>query len=310
MDFRQLRNLVLVGRYASFGVAAEKLNLTQPALSKSIRALEQSVGVKLLDRGPWGVKPTVYGTKLIEYGELVLALALEAENELDAMRGARRGTLRIGATTTAMRELVPMSVKGFLANKPEVDVSASEELNTVLYNSLLSGALDVVVMAKPHETVNDEIELRKLMDIPIDIVADRGHELASRSRVGLADLVPYFWIMPPRPEPDRLALESLFSAAQLPRPRAACETTSSSFQMSMIANSQWLSYLTRTSIFTRPNDARFVPLKLDVPTWTRNLCVGYRRRGIVRPTVLAFLNELEVQCARLSEISRISIDTP
>ena len=55
MDLRQLRNLVLVARYASFGIAAEKLNVTQPALSKSIRALEESLDVRLLDRGPWGL---------------------------------------------------------------------------------------------------------------------------------------------------------------------------------------------------------------------------------------------------------------
>lgn len=299
MDLRQLRNLVLVARYASYGVAAEKLNLTQPALSKSIRALENAVGVRLLDRGPWGVKPTHYGAKLIEYGEVVLALTEEAENELHAMRGARRGSLKIGATTTAMRDIVPLAAKNFLSKHPEVDVAVNEELNKALYDLLLNGAIDIAIMSRPSDPLSEEIEIRDLVTIPIDIIADRGHELVQRPSVDLADLEPYLWVMPARPEPDRLALEGLFTAAKLPRPRPVCETTSSPFQMAMIANSPWLSYLTRTSHFTRGSAPQFVPLKLDCQTWTRNLCAVFRRRGLIRPVVLAFLRELELQSAQL-----------
>ncbi|WP_046638435.1 LysR family transcriptional regulator [Neorhizobium galegae] len=297
MDLRQLRNLVLVARYASFGIAAEKLNVTQPALSKSIRALEESLDVRLLDRGPWGVKPTDYGQRLIEYGELVLSLTDEARNELDAMRGARRGRLRIGAVTTAMREIVPTAIKRFLNAQPEVDVSLNEELNSALYASLLNGAIDIAVMARPKE-ISEEIEFLNLLEIPVDIVADRYHELVKLPKVSLADLIEYRWVIPARPEPDRLALEALFAAAQLPRPLAICETTSSTFQMSMIAGSKWLSYLTRTSVFVQGRDAQFVALKLDSRTWTRNIGIAYRRRSVLRPVVMSFVKELEALCAK------------
>ncbi|CDZ54905.1 Putative DNA-binding transcriptional regulator [Neorhizobium galegae bv. officinalis] len=287
----------MVARYASFGIAAEKLNVTQPALSKSIRALEESLDVRLLDRGPWGVKPTDYGQRLIEYGELVLSLTDEARNELDAMRGARRGRLRIGAVTTAMREIVPTAIKRFLNAQPEVDVSLNEELNSALYASLLNGAIDIAVMARPKE-ISEEIEFLNLLEIPVDIVADRYHELVKLPKVSLADLIEYRWVIPARPEPDRLALEALFAAAQLPRPLAICETTSSTFQMSMIAGSKWLSYLTRTSVFVQGRDAQFVALKLDSRTWTRNIGIAYRRRSVLRPVVMSFVKELEALCAK------------
>ncbi len=296
MDLRQLRNLVLVARYSSFGVAAETLNVTQPALSKSIRALEQSLGVRLLDRGPWGVRPTDYGQRLIEYGELVLSLTDEARNELDAMRGARRGRLRIGAVTTAMREIVPTAIKRFLIAQPEVDVSLNEELSSSLHAALLNGAIDIAVMSRPRE-ISDEIEFHNLLDIPVNIVADRDHELVSMPKVTLADLVEYRWVIPARPEPDRLALESMFAAAQLPRPLAICETTSSTFQMSMIAGSNWLSYLTSTSVFVKGPDAQFSALKLDSRTWTRSIGIAYRRRSILRPVVMSFVRELEALCS-------------
>lgn len=295
MDLRQLRNLVLVARYSSFGVAAERLNVTQPALSKSIRALEESLGVRLLDRGPWGVRPTEYGQRLIEYGELVLSLTEEARTELDAMRGASRGRLRIGAITTAMREIVPAAIKRFLLAQPEVDVSLNEELSSALYAALLNGAIDIAVMTRPKE-ISEEIEFVNLLEIPVDIVADRDHELVGMPKVTLADLTQYRWVIPARPEPDRLALEALFANAQLPRPLAICETTSSTFQISMIAGSKWLSYLTRTSVFVQGPDAQFVPLKLEGKTWTRSIGLAYRRRSVLRPVVMAFARELETLC--------------
>ncbi|WP_339763274.1 LysR family transcriptional regulator [uncultured Hoeflea sp.] len=302
MDLKQLRNLVLIARYSSFGVTAEKLNVTQPALSKSIRALEESLGVRLLDRGPWGVRPTEYGQRLIQYGELVLSLTEEARNELDAMRGASRGRLRIGAVTTAMREIVPAAIKRFLLAQPEVDVSLNEELSSALYAALLNGAIDIAVMSKPRE-LSEEIEFVNLLEIPVDIVADRNHELLKMPNVTLADLTQYRWVIPARPEPDRLALEALFSAAQLPRPLAICETTSSTFQMSMISGSKWLSYLTRTSIFMQGPDAKFVALKLDGKTWNRNIGLAYRRRSVLRPVVMAFVRELEALCRTQMENS-------
>ncbi|SMC95111.1 LysR family transcriptional regulator [Rhizobium sp. RU36D] len=303
MDLRQLRNLVLVARYSSFGVAAERLNVTQPALSKSIRSLEDSLGVRLLDRGPWGVRPTEYGQRLIEYGELVLSLTDEARTEIDAMRGATRGRLRIGAITTAMRDIVPTAIKRFLLAQPEVDVSLNEELSAALYSALLNGAIDIAVMTRPKE-ISEEIEFLNLLDIPVDIVADRDHELVKLPRVTLADLTPYRWVIPARPEPDRLALEALFANAQLPRPLAICETTSSTFQISMISGSKWLSYLTRTSVYVQGPDAQFVALKLDSKTWTRNIGLAYRRRSVLRPVVMAFVKELEALCRAQMESSR------
>ena len=112
-------------------------------------------------------------------------------------------------------------------------------------------------------------------------------------KVGLADLTGYRWVIPPRPEPDRLALDAMFTAAQLPRPLAICETTSSTFQMSMIAGSQWLSYLTGTSVFLQAGNTKVAALNVDARTWTRVIGIAYRRRSVLRPVVISFVKELE-----------------
>ncbi|OAM79054.1 LysR family transcriptional regulator [Devosia elaeis] len=293
MDFRQLRNLVFVARHGSFGIAANALNVTQPALSKSLRALEQSIGVRLLDRGPWGVKPTEYGNRLIEYGEVILSLSDEARNELDAMRGARRGLLRVGANATAMREIVPKATRQFLGTHPDVAVTLNEELSPALLNLLINGSLDLAVMTRPRDFPAEEIEFRTILEIPVDIVADRGHPLASKQTVNTSDLCAYDWILPARPDPDRLALDSLFATAQLPLPQAACETTSSNLQIAMLIGSNWLSYLTRTSAYAHAADAKLTPLNMSGPTWTRQIGIAIRRKSVMRPVVNAYLKAVD-----------------
>jgi DNA-binding transcriptional LysR family regulator len=299
MELRQLRHLVTVARFASFGLAAEHLNLTQPALSKSIRALELSKGVRLLERGPSGVRPTVFGERLIEYGKLVLALTAEAEGEIDAMRGVRRGTLHVGAPASALRGVVAQTVKRFAENHPDIDIRINEALNEALYSDLLNGAIDLAIMSRPGEINTDEIELRALLDVPILIVADKDHELVGKREVTLAELVPCLWVIPPRPEPDRLKLDTLFLDAALPRPKAVIETTSGLFQTSVMIGTDWLSYLPRSNLDEQGQLSRLVPLKLRERTWARTICAVFRRRGIVRPTVLAFLHELEKTCMEL-----------
>lgn len=293
MDFRQLRNLAHVVRYASFGVAAEKLHVTQPALSKSIRALEQSVGVRLLDRGPWGVRPTEYGERLVAYAEAVLRLSDEARTEIEAMRGAQRGHLRVGSMTTMVSTVLPVAARRFLADHPGVRLSLNEELSPALQTQLLSGAIDLALMSRPRDFPDEELEFRELLSVPINIVADRDHPLAGRAQLGLADLVDWGWILPARPDPDRTALDRLFSAARLPLPRAICETTSSTFQVTMQAGSPWLSYLSSSSGFLRNPQSRLVPLALDGPIWIRSIGIAQRRYRVRRPLIDSFVRDLE-----------------
>lgn len=299
MDFRQLRNLVYVARYASFGIAADKLNVTQPALSKSIRALEQATGVRLLDRGPWGVGPTVFGERLIEYAQAVLALTDEARDELDAMRGAQRGRLRVGGIATTIRTILPQAARRFLSAHPAVNLTLNEELSPALQNQLLNGTIDIALMSRPRDFPDEELEYRELLTVPLLIVADRAHPLAARESVGLADLGGWLWIIPARPDPDRTTLDALFAQAQLPLPQAICETTSSTFQISMLAGSPWLSYLSSASAFAQGPNAQLAPLKLDLSRWTRSIGIVCRRRPVHRPLVASFIREVAQVCAEI-----------
>jgi DNA-binding transcriptional LysR family regulator len=305
MELRQLRHFMAVVRLANISAAAEQLGLTQPALSKSIRMLEQSLGVRLLDRGPAGVRMTLFGERLKVYADMVLALSDEAREEIDALRGARRGSLRIGCVAAVLRSLVPQAVAALKDRYPDVDIVVSEGLNDTLVDALRSGRLDVAIAARPDSSSDPDLEFRILLEEPIEFIAGPCHPLAGRTRVELADLVPFAWLVPPRPEPDRLKLDGLFVASGLPKPRTAIETTSVVFLSAVLLDSDHLSYLTRsslqaqTNVHSRTGEPNIVPLRLTFATWNRTTCAVFRRQSVVRPTVLAFLRQVEAICATL-----------
>lgn len=294
MDLRQLRHFVTVVRFGSFSMAAENLRVTQPALSKSLRALEQSLGVRLLERSPAGVKITMFGERLLGYSQLVLSLTEEAVDEIDALRGARRGSLHIGGMAAVLRTMVPDAMIRFVEACPDVDVVVHEGLNDALLGALFSGKLDVVISVRPVDMLDDDFEWRPLKDEPVDIVASSTHPLAGAAGLAVADLVPYSWVVPPRPEPDRLNLDAHFIAAGLPKPKIAIETTSVTFLDAALLRTHHLSYLTRSSISGHVSG--LVALRLAGKTWSRTICAVFRRKGVIRPTVLAFVREMERVC--------------
>lgn len=294
MDLRQLRHFVTVVRFGSFSMAAENLRVTQPALSKSLRGLEQSLGVRLLDRGPAGVKMTLFGERLLGYGQLVLSLTDEAVDEIDALRGARRGTLHIGGMAAALRTMVPDALTRFVTARPDVGVVIHEGLNDALLGALYAGKIDIVISVRPVDMLDSDFEWRPLGDEPVDIVASKAHPLADREGLRVDELVPYAWVVPPRPEPDRLNLDAFFIAAGLAKPAIVVETTSVIFLEAMLGRTRHLSYLTRSSL--QGHYAGLVGLRLANATWSRTICAVFRRKGVIRPTVLAFLRELERIC--------------
>jgi DNA-binding transcriptional LysR family regulator len=291
MDLRQLRHFVTVAQFGSFSRAAESLRLTQAALSKSIRTLELSLGVRLLDRGPTGVTLTNYGEHLLGYGKTLLALSDEAVDELEWLKGGRRGTLNVGSLAGALRRVVPSAVLRFSASRPDVRIVVHDGLGDTLTTSLLSGALDLAITAQPFEANATDFEWRVLTEETITFVCGRDHPLAGRDLVGLGDLLAYRWVIPARSEPDRLKLDALFARAGLSKPEPAFETTSIVFLGAILNQTTHLSYLPMSGAQGLPTP-ELVPLRIAEATWSRKTSVVFRRKGVVRPIVLAFVEEL------------------
>lgn len=292
MELRQLRHFQEIVRYASLGQAAERLNITQPALSKSMRNLERSLGVALLERHPGGVTPTEYGRVFLNYAALVNAELERAVEELAELKGRGRGVVRIGAGATLMQYLLPQAVRAFMEQDDNGRVTFRQGLKEELLAALRRGDIDVMVTSIGAAEADDLRQEPVLAD-RIAVVADRGHPLVA-SGGALATMAGCAWVLPDANEPESERLFAAFRAAGLALPRVAVRTASSIFMASLLKGSPYLSYLPKALIEIDPDYGHLVALDPGEAIWP-DVMVGvtYRRRSVMLQPVRRFINRLK-----------------
>jgi LysR family transcriptional regulator, regulator of abg operon len=294
MELRQLKHFQEIVRAASFGQAAERLHITQPALSKSIRNLERSLGVELLERHPAGVTPTEYGNVFLEYAALVTSELERAAEQMAEMKGQGRGLVRVGAGTSVMQYLLPAAVKRFMAGADGARVTFVQGLRADLLPQLRRGELDLIVGSINLEREDEDLRAEPVLEDRLTIVADRAHPLAGAERLKLDALVPFRWVLPDKGEAEGDRLTYAFRDAGLAPPECAVRTPSSMFMASLLKDSDYLSYLPKALIAGDPDYAHLVPLPVETTIWPRVVVgVTYRRRGVMLASTRRFINRLK-----------------
>lgn len=185
-DLRQARAFLFVADELHFGRAAARLFMTQPALSRTIRALEASVGVPLLERSTRRVRMTAAGEAFAAECRLALGhLDRAAASALNAAEG-REGRLRVGYMDFAINGRLPQILKSFGTKYPHVLVDLEYIPTAMQHTALLEGRIDIGF-------VIGEFRAPRILNLPVDsddfvALLPEGHRLASRSSLRLADL--------------------------------------------------------------------------------------------------------------------------
>ncbi len=149
MENFRLKVFRTVAEEASFRRAAERLHLSQPAVSQQIRTLEEEVGTKLFDRGKAGVRLTEAGAVLLGYARRGARLAEEALAALEQARGETVGELRIGASMTVTQYVLPYLLRGFLQQHPRVQPVVKSGNTEQIVAALTQGEIDLAIIEGP-----------------------------------------------------------------------------------------------------------------------------------------------------------------
>jgi DNA-binding transcriptional LysR family regulator len=185
MELRQLRYFVAVAQEANISRAAKKLFLTQPALSRQIKALEDEIGQCLLERQAHSIRLTPVGEALLREARELL---LHSEQVLERVRSAGRGVrLRVGYAPSLAAGMLSAAVENFTQAHPKARVELFDLATKEMLAGLESDQLDVVV------TVGQQRETRGLVWTPLaraawQLAVNRNHPLAQRKRITPADV--------------------------------------------------------------------------------------------------------------------------
>lgn len=188
MDLRQLRHFVAVAQDLHFSKAAQRINIVQSALSSSVAALEQELGVRLFYRTTRQVRLTPAGEALFDKAQIALVAMHDAQRAVEAVRDLQTGSLMIG-TTRSLSALVDLP--GVLADfhdlYPGIDVRLRQGSRHDLAGQVLSGQLELAFVSSME--VPRRLETRVVVDEPLVLACAPGHHLVERDAVTLSDLV-------------------------------------------------------------------------------------------------------------------------
>jgi DNA-binding transcriptional LysR family regulator len=185
MDTRQLAAFCAVVEKSSFSQAAEKLGVTQPAVSLQVRALEERLGQTLLDRSGRRVEPTEAGLRLYRSAQRMLALEEQLYEEVAADSGNLQGTLEIGASTGPGAHLVPLLLCEFQREHPDLHVALSIWDTQTVSDKVAARELELGVVGALRRSRS--LEFEPLVRDEIVLAVPPGHLAAGRS-VSLDDL--------------------------------------------------------------------------------------------------------------------------
>src|ERR1035437_7605862 len=204
MEFDQLEIFLEVARLSSFSRAAEKRFRTQPAISSQIRALEEEVGARLLDRSGGRVSLTMSGKLFFKYAEETLERRKTILTEIAETDPVPGGEIVVGANEGPCLHILPEVVAQFKRDYPNVAVSIKRSDYARILESILENVVDFGVVSLP---VNDNrLEAQMIHRDELVVITAPGHALAAKSSVTLAGGSAYPLVLPKLGHtPDALA---------------------------------------------------------------------------------------------------------
>jgi DNA-binding transcriptional LysR family regulator len=292
MELRDIEYFAVIAEHGHLGRAAEALGLSQPALSKSLRRLEQVLDAKLVKRTPKGVELTAEGAALVLHvRELRLSLQGIAREIADLSQG-RVGHLRIGTSPAINEHLLTSACTTLLKNAPRTTLKIIVSDNDVMIPALRNGELDVIVNNLRPTPLEGLIQ-EQLYDDQFIVFASANHRLTRQKRVTLADLVQERWTLSEHTLVSQQRLNRAFQDKGLPPPRVALETRSVRLRLLSLATSDLLDY-TSKNVFQQAAE-RFGLKELPVKElqWTRPYGVIYRKDAYLSPAARRFIEILK-----------------
>ena len=291
MEIRDLEYFRVVAQHGHFGRAANKLGLTQPALSKSVARLEAAVGARLLERTPRGVVLTQVGAALIARATHIHSVIDGALREAKDLSSGVSGHLRIGTVPTAGEHLLPSVCVELLRGSPRLFIQVVVGHSDVLLAALGRGELDLVYGSFPEPRVAGMTYESLGKDVMTVFVRKR-HALARGRQIDLTQLADVHWALPNASVTSRQTLQRVLHARRMPAPEVALESNSTQVLLAAVARSDLVGYLptgvVRASGVTRELALLDVaPLRIE-----RSLGVISRPGAYLPPVAARLMNAL------------------
>ncbi len=290
MEMRDIEYFAIIAKRGSLKRAAHDLGLTPPALSKSLRRLEQALEAKLLERTGKGVRLTPIGAAFGAQAQRLRLTLEDITRETADLNHGRAGHLRIGAGPTDC-ELLPAALTRLVAEAPKLDVDILISDNDELVPLMLDGKLDLCVNYIPNSPYPG-IEQVHLLDDHYVAYAAAGHPLAQKRKPAMKDLVGEIWTSSTANYRPKQLLTQAFTERGFPAPRITVQTRSVRLRLQMIAGSRVLGFGPKRTIDMAAASFQLKVLPREL-TFPRPVGAMYRKDAYLAPSARRLIELLK-----------------
>jgi DNA-binding transcriptional LysR family regulator len=262
MEDHRLKSYCLVVETQSFSQAALAKHMTQSAMSRLVKSLEDELGVKLLLREGKTITPTPEGRIFYDHAKKLLEGYVRLEQEISTAAGFARGFLRLGSSRTPAFHLLAQALYDFSKNHPEVRIDLTIARTEGVLRELREGRIDIGIVES--RGIDEKLYAEILAEDEIVLIAPENHHLAEKKSLILQDLMTQPFILPGRGSGTRMLVDDFFEGQGIDVRRLNVRMTvgSPEFVVQMVQAGLGVAFASKWSVFSAVKEGTVKLLRL------------------------------------------------
>lgn len=296
LKLRDMRILMTVAECGTMGKAAERLAVSQPAVSKAISDMEHALGVRLLDRGQSGVEPTAYGHALIKRGVAIFDEMQQGLKDFEFLSDPAAGEVLAGATAPVASAIIAPAIDQLSRRYPRMRFNAVVADAAPLFAALDARQIDFAIARIAHR-LPEQHKSEVLFHDELKVVTGSQNPLARRRRIALADLIEQPWLLLPPDSHFGSLQAAVFRASELEPPPIAVTATAYHLRLELLARNRFCSILPGFSVVLPRPHPELVALPVKLPVGRDPISIVTLKNRSLSPAAQLFMD-------RVREIAR------
>ncbi|MFK8054338.1 MAG: LysR family transcriptional regulator [Woeseiaceae bacterium] len=293
MDLRQLNHFVAVFERKNLSKAAEAIPLSQPALTRSMKTLEDQLGVELFERHARGATPTAAGERLYHHAKSILAECARAKRDASQPIGQLSGTVSIGIGALFATRIFNEMISTFCKKHPKVKVEVHQGYYEDLVSLLDLGQIEVAFINFPLLSLPETMEFEPLLELRTSVFAAAGHPAAEESEPSIESLRDYLWATVDQPHATDV-LDSMFISESVAAPRPSVKANSLTLIKSLVLSGDFVGLLPHHLFWNEMKSGEVVRLNLASTPLVRSAGLITRVESFRRPVADALAKEIRL----------------
>lgn len=294
LKLRELQMLLAVVEHGSMAKAAESLSITRPVVSKTISDLERTLGVRLLDRSPQGLEPTLFGHALLKRSAAVFDELRQSVQEIEFLTSPGSGELRAGCSEYMAAGFVPAVIDELSRKFPRLTFRMSiGDANSLQLGELRERKVEFAIARMLEPDPEPDMHEEVLFYEKVFIAAAVGSKWMARRKITPAQLVNEPWILAPPEIVEGSPVVEVFRAMGLTIPEAKVIGLSLPLRNGLLATGRFLTIVPGSVLRYGAERTWLKPLPIDVPSWSLPVAIITLSNRTLSPLAEQFL-----ACAR------------